>query len=54
MRPFHLDSYLDEQVYRFNVRDQKDGERFIGALKGADGRRVTWVQLTTSHPRWRQ
>lgn len=53
-RPFHLDRYLDEQVYRFNVRDEKDDVRFIGALKGADGRRVTWAELTTAHPRWRE
>lgn len=53
-RPFHLDAYLDEQVFRFNARRDKDAERFVQALKGADGRRVTWVQLTNSHPRWRQ
>lgn len=52
-RPFHLDAYLDEQVFRFNARTEKDGARFTQALKGADGRRVTWVQLTNSHRRWR-
>jgi len=53
VRPFHLDAYLDEQVFRFNVRDQKDGARFVAGLKGADGRRVTYAALTSSHPRWR-
>jgi transposase-like protein len=45
-RPFHLDSYLDEQVFRFNARRDSDGDRFASALKGADGRRVTWAELT--------
>src|SRR5947209_22098 len=52
-RPFHLDAYLDEQVFRFNARRDKDGDRFVQALKGADGRRVTWSQLTNAHPKWR-
>jgi len=52
-RGFHLDRYLDEQVFRFNARGDKDGTRFVQVLKGADGRRVTWVELTTSHPLWR-
>lgn len=46
-RPFRLDAYLDEQVFRFNERREKDGPRFVNALKGADGRRLTWVALTT-------
>jgi transposase-like protein len=52
-RPFHLDAYLDEQCFRFNVRDQRDGARFVAGLKGAEGRRLTYAALTTSHPRWR-
>ncbi len=52
-RAFHLQAYVDEQVYRFNVRAQKDGARFVGGLKGADGRRLTYIALTTSHPLWR-
>ncbi len=52
-RPFHLDRYIDEQAYRFNVRALKDGARFVGGLKGADGRRLTYATLTTSHPLWR-
>jgi transposase-like protein len=50
-RPFHLDAYLDEQVFRFNARRDKDGDRFASALKGADGRRVTWAQLTDKSER---
>ncbi len=52
-RAFHLQAYVDEQVYRFNVRDQKDDTRFTAALKGADGRRLTYTMLTKSHPIWR-
>jgi transposase-like protein len=44
-RPKHLDAYLDEQVFRFNERAETDGPRFAKALKGADGRRVTYKQL---------
>lgn len=46
-RPWHLDRYLDEQVYRFNERKNTDGPRFAKALKGADGRRLTYRHLTT-------
>lgn len=52
-RPFHLDAYLDEQVFRFNARESNDSQRFVAALKGADGRRLTYKALTTSHPIWR-
>ena len=52
-RPFHLDAYLDEQVFRFNERQEKDGPRFVKSLQGADGRRLTYKALTSSHPRWR-
>lgn len=53
VRPFHLDAYLDEQVFRFNARDDDDAGRFVASLKGADGKRLTYAALTTSHPRWR-
>jgi transposase-like protein len=52
-RPFHMGAYVDEQVYRFNVREENDAERFVQALKGADGHRLTYAALTTSHPLWR-
>jgi len=53
VRPFHLDAYLEESVFRFNAREDNDAGRFVSALKGADGRRVTYAALTTSHPLWR-
>jgi len=52
-RPFHLDAYVDEQVFRFNERDDNDAGRFVKALKATDGHRLTYAELTTSHPIWR-
>ncbi len=52
-RPFHLDAYVDEQVFRFGERGGTDATRFQAALKGADGKRLTYKRLTSSHPRWR-
>ncbi|MDP9104783.1 MAG: IS1595 family transposase [Candidatus Eremiobacteraeota bacterium] len=52
-QPFHLDRYLDEQVFRFNAREDKDVDRFVASLKAAEGRRVTYAALTNTHPRWR-
>lgn len=42
----HLHRYLVEEDFRFNSREQKDGERFAGALKGIEGRRLTHKELT--------
>jgi transposase-like protein len=44
-RAKHLDRYLDEQIFRFNERENKDGPRFAKALKGADSKRLTWKAL---------
>lgn len=44
-RPFHLDRYLSEQIFRFNEREEKDGPRFVKAVKGADQKRLTYRQL---------
>jgi transposase-like protein len=41
----HLDRYLDEEIFRFNERENKDGPRFAKALKGADSKRLTWKAL---------
>jgi transposase-like protein len=45
VEPFHLFRYLDEQVYRFNNRKTKDVARFIDALKGLIGKRLTYQSL---------
>lgn len=47
VRPFHLFRYLNEQVYRYNRRDEEDSERFASVLAPAEGKRVTWKQLTS-------
>jgi len=48
IEPFHLFRYLDEQAYRFNHRKLNDAERFIHALKGIIGKRLTYTALTGS------
>ncbi|HEV2357760.1 MAG TPA: IS1595 family transposase [bacterium] len=46
VEPFHLFRYLDEQAYRFNTRKMPDGERFVRALHGVVGKRLTYETLT--------
>jgi transposase-like protein len=47
VEPFHLDRYLDEQMFRFNNRiGHTDGTRFQKALAQVSGKRLTWVELT--------
>jgi transposase-like protein len=51
VEPFHLDKYVDEQVFRFNNRCTKrnpltDGDRFIIALSQIAGKRLTYAELT--------
>jgi hypothetical protein len=45
--PFHLFRYLDEQSFRFNERRDPDGDggRFVTALGGLVGRRLTYKKL---------
>jgi transposase-like protein len=47
VNPRHLDRYLGEQIFRFNERENADGPRFAKASKAADGRRLTWKELTS-------
>jgi transposase-like protein len=51
VEPFHLDAYLDEQVFRFNNRATKDnplddGDRFMLAVSQISGKRLTYAELT--------
>jgi transposase-like protein len=51
VEPFHLDAYLDEQVFRFNNRSTKDNpltdaDRFVLAIHQAVGKRLTYAELT--------
>jgi hypothetical protein len=52
-RAFHLQAYVEEQVFRFNSRDDIDFGRFSAVLKGADGKRIMYRDLTRSHRIWR-
>jgi transposase-like protein len=49
VNPRHLDRYLAEQVFRFDERENKDGLRFVKAIKGADSKRLTYKRLTSKH-----
>jgi len=51
VEPFHLDRYLDEQMFRFNNRATKDNplndsDRFMLALSQVANRRLTYAELT--------
>lgn len=46
-RPQHLQRYVDEQVFRFNERENADGPRFVKAAARADGKHLTWKALTS-------
>jgi transposase-like protein len=51
VEPFHLDRYLDEQVFRYNNRATKDNplndaDRFSALLMQLAGKRLTYAELT--------
>jgi hypothetical protein len=47
VEPFHLDRYVDEQVFRFNNRKNKtDADRFVLAMSQVAGKRLTYSELT--------
>jgi transposase-like protein len=51
VEPFHLDAYLDEQMFRFNNRTTKDNplndaDRFMLAISQISGKRLTYAELT--------
>ena len=43
--PWHLKSYVDEQVFRFNERKADDSERFDEVMSRTVGRRLTYEAL---------
>lgn len=49
-RAFHLDAYVDEQVFRFNAREGNDAERFVTTLKNTDGKRLKYKTLIRANP----
>ena len=47
VEPFHLDRYIDEQVFRYNNRKNKnDADRFQLAMSQVAGKRLTYSELT--------
>lgn len=46
VEPFHMFRYLDEQSFRFNERYGTDQERFLSAMSGIMGKRLTYKALT--------
>jgi hypothetical protein len=51
VEPFHLDRYVDEQVFRYNNRATKgnplnDSDRFVLAMSQIAGKRLTYKELT--------
>ena len=46
VEPFHLDRYVDEQVFRYNTRTKKDFARFEKAVSQAVGKRLTYAEVT--------
>jgi transposase-like protein len=47
VEPFHLDRYLDEQMFRFNNRKNKsDADRFSKVLSQVLNRRLTYAEVT--------
>lgn len=51
VEPFHLDRYLDKQMFRFNNRATRDNplndsDRFYIALSQVANKRLTYAELT--------
>ncbi|MGA2232307.1 MAG: IS1595 family transposase [Tepidisphaeraceae bacterium] len=46
VEPFHLEAHVDSEAFRFNNRELNDGGRFVTAMKGIEGKRLTYKQLT--------
>jgi len=45
VEPYHLQSYLDEQILRFNLRKGNDGQRFVAVVARVTGKRLTYKEL---------
>ena len=50
VEPYHLFRYLDSECWRFNNRILDDGERFMLAMHGFEGKRLTYKTLTGDAP----
>jgi hypothetical protein len=45
VEPYHLDRYVDEQVFRYNNRKADDGNRFQRVASAIVGKRLTYTDL---------
>jgi transposase-like protein len=45
VEPFHLSAYVDEQAFRFNLRKDNDGGRFLKAVAMVPTARLTYKEL---------
>ena len=43
--PCHLDSYLDEEVFRFSKRKTRDADRFKTVVSQVSGKRILYEEL---------
>jgi transposase-like protein len=50
IEPAHLESYVDSEAFRFNNREVTDGERFLLAMQGISGKRLTYKSLIGKMP----
>jgi len=50
VEPFHLEAYVQEQVFRFNQRKDNDGGRFRKATRGIVGKRLQYKDLIARAP----
>ncbi|HSR07358.1 MAG TPA: transposase [Bryobacteraceae bacterium] len=48
--PAHLQSYTDEQCFRFNTRKMTDEERFAVVMQQIVGKRITYNELIGKTP----
>ncbi len=48
--PAHLQSYTDEQCFRFNTRKMTDAERFAVVMQQIVGKRITYNELIGKTP----
>jgi transposase-like protein len=46
VEPFHMDAYVDEQVFRYNNRKTSDSKRFEKVLSQVAGKRLTFAEVT--------
>lgn len=49
----HLQSYIEEQCFRYNNRENNDQGRFMEMLKSVNGKRITWQELIDRQIYWR-